>query len=118
MTLYERELIREMEKYNEDLKSEMFMLRNDDTYLFNYYLIDSSRDVKYRLTIKQTGNNKFYYADEIIKQNSNSFIYYKPFGSHYSIIEIETGKEWEIPKKSVCISICNKLNELGVLNEK
>lgn len=82
-----------------------------------YVLEDKVNEQEYALTVKSTGDNLFYYADEIINQGVKQYIYYKPGYSHYCIRNTKTGEEWEIPKKETCVRICEELNNLAFENK-
>lgn len=64
----------------------------------------------YVLEFKKGRDNPLYYADEVINQIGNLFVYYKPYLSHYRIRNVMTNEEWQIQKKETCVSICHQLN--------
>ena len=65
----------------------------------------------YVLEFRKGGDNPLYYADEVINQIGNLFVYYKPYLSHYRIRNVMTNEEWQIQKKETCVSICQELNK-------
>ena len=90
----------------------------DDSHPCCYNLVDIKNNITYRLCFKENKNDDdYYYANEIITQGSNKYIFYKPAYGHYTIKNIKTEKEWQIPKKETCIEICEELNQL-YKNEK
>jgi len=95
--------------------NEYFKPNKERNYIFHEawhpekYVLEINGE-KYCLGIRS--RDLYFYANEVIEQGDNQFIYYKPAYSHYRIRNIKNGIEWEIPKKDTCISLCEQLNQL------
>lgn len=93
------------------LDSEKYRI-DDNSHPTCYNLVDIENNINYRLHLKENKNDDdFYYAQEIINQGDNQYIYYKPAFSHYTIINTQTKDEWMIPNKKTCKSMCEELNK-------
>ena len=79
----------------------------------DYKLIDKEMNQEYILRIREGAKiDPFFYAEEIISQDKNNFIKYRPAFGHYVVRDIPEGEEYVIPKKEVCDKVCKRLNEL------
>lgn len=93
-----------------DLDSNRYRIE-DDGHCCCYRLVDVKNDIFYRLCFKENKKESdFYYADEIVTQYGNRYVYYKSAYRHYAIRDTHTNEEWEVPKKETCIKICEELN--------
>lgn len=95
------------------LDSERYRI-DDNSHPVCYNLVDLKNDISYRLRFKESQkDDEFYYAQEIIDQSDNQYIYYKSAFSHYSIINTQTKEEWTIPSKEKCKELCAELNSIN-----
>lgn len=93
------------------LDSEKYRIE-DNSHPVCYNLIDIENNINYRLRLKENKkDDDFYYAQEIINQSDNKYIYYKSAFSHYTIINTQTKEKWMIPNKKTCKSMCEELNK-------
>ena len=104
--MYEKYIDERNKNDNED-----YRLYKQRDYSYRYILEVHRFSIQnYVLDFKEGGDNPLYYADEVINQIGNLFVYYKPSLSHYRIRNVMTNEEWQIPKKETCVSICQELN--------
>lgn len=104
--MYEKYIDERNKNDNED-----YRLYKSDS-IFEYILEVHRYSIQnYVLEFRKGGDNPLYYADEVINQIGNLFVYYKPYSLHYRIRNVMTNEEWQIQKKETCVSICQELNK-------